>query len=34
MREMGGLGLTVFPIVVAAFLAYYAHAMGTKGLLS
>jgi hypothetical protein len=34
MRETGGLGLTAFPIVVAAFLAYYAHAMSKKGVLS
>ena len=27
MRETGGLGLTAVPIVVAAFLAYYARAM-------
>jgi hypothetical protein len=26
MRETGGLGLSAFPIVVAAFLAYYARA--------
>jgi hypothetical protein len=30
MRETGGLGLTALPIVVAAFLAYYAHAMSQK----
>ena len=34
MRETGGLGLTVFPIVFAAFLAYYARAMSKKGVLS
>ena len=37
MEVMGGtsdLGLTVFPIVVAAFLAYYARAMSKKGVLS
>jgi len=34
MRETGGLGFTVFPIVVAAFLAYYARAMSQKGVLS
>jgi hypothetical protein len=31
MRETGGLGLTVFPVIVAAFLAYYARAMSKKG---
>ena len=34
MRETSDLGLTVFPIVVAAFLAYYARAMRQKGVLS
>ena len=34
MRETGGLGLTVIPIIVAAFLAYYARAMSKKGVLS
>ena len=34
MRETGGLGLTVFPIIVAAFLAYYARAMRKRGVLS
>ena len=37
MEVMGGtsdLGLTVFPIIVAAFLAYYARAMSKKGVLS
>ena len=33
MRATGGLGLTVFPIIVAAFLALYARAMGKKGVL-
>ena len=33
MRETGGLGLTVFPIFVAAFLACYARAMSKKGVL-
>ena len=33
MRETGGLGLTVFPIIFAAFLAYYARAMSKKGVL-
>jgi hypothetical protein len=34
MRETGGLGFTLFPIVFAAFLAYYARAMSKKGVLS
>jgi preprotein translocase subunit Sss1 len=34
MRDTGGLGLTVFPVIVAGFLAYYAHAMSRKGVLS
>ena len=34
MRETGALGFTVFPILVAAFLAYYARVMSTKGVLS
>ena len=34
MRETGGLGFTVFPILFAAFLAYYARAMRVKGVLS
>ena len=34
MRETSDLGLTAFPIVVAAFLAYYARAMRQKGVLS
>ena len=34
MRETGGLGLTVFPIFFAAFLALYARAMSKKGVLS
>ena len=34
MRETGGLGFTVFPIIFAAFLAYYARAMSRKGVLS
>ena len=36
MEVMGGtsaLGLTVFPIIFAAFLAYYARAMSKKGVL-
>ena len=37
MEVMGGtsaLGLTVFPIIFAAFLAYYARGMSKKGVLS
>jgi hypothetical protein len=37
MEVMGGtseLGLTLFPIIFAAFLAYYARAMSKKGVLS
>ena len=34
MRETGGVGLTVFPIIFAALLANYARAMGKKGVLS
>jgi preprotein translocase subunit Sss1 len=34
MRDTGGLGLTEFPVIVAGFLAYYAHAMSRKGVLS
>ncbi len=37
MEVMGGtseLGLTLFPIVFAAFLAYYARALSKKGVLS
>ncbi len=33
MRATGALGLTVFPVIVAAFLAYYARAMSRKGVL-
>ena len=33
MGGTGALGFTVFPIVVAAFLAYYARAMDKKGVL-
>ena len=33
MRATDGLGLTVFPIFVAAFLAYCARAMSKKGVL-
>ena len=34
MRETGGLSLTVFPVIFAAVLAYYARAMSRKGVLS
>jgi len=34
MRETGGLGFTVLPIVVAALLAYYAWSMSRKGVLT
>ena len=34
MRETNALGLTVFPVIFAAFLAYYAGAMSKKGVLS
>ena len=34
MRETGGLGLTLVPIIVGAFLGYYARAMSKKGVLS
>lgn len=34
MVETDALGLTVFPIIFAAFLAYYARAMSKKGVLS
>jgi len=34
MRETGGLGLTLLPVVIAAFLAYYAWAISRKGALS
>ena len=33
MRETDGLGLTAFPIIVAALLAFYARAMSKKGVL-
>jgi hypothetical protein len=33
MNETNALGVTVFPIIVAAFLAYYAWAMSRKGIL-
>lgn len=34
MRETDALGFTVFPIIFAALLAYYARAMSKKGVLS
>ena len=34
MRETGGLGFTVVPIILGAFLAYYARAMSKRGVLS
>jgi hypothetical protein len=34
MSETDALGVTVFPVIVAAFLAYYARAMGKKGVLA
>ena len=34
MVETGGLGLTVFPIIFGAFLAYYARAMSKRGVLT
>jgi hypothetical protein len=34
MRATGALGFTVFPVIFAAFLAYYARAMSKKGVLS
>ena len=34
MAETGGLGFTAVPIVLGAFLAYYAWAMSRKGVLS
>ena len=34
MRETGGLGFTAVPVLLAAFLAYYARAMSKKGVLS
>ena len=33
MRQTDGLGLTVFPVFIAAFLASYARAMSKKGVL-
>jgi hypothetical protein len=34
MRETGGLGFTIIPIVVAALLTYYAWAMSRRGVLT
>ena len=34
MRETGGVGLTLLPVVVAALLAYYARAMSKRGVLA
>ena len=34
MRETGGLGFTVFPIIFSAILAYYAWAMSKRAVLS
>ena len=34
MRDTGGLGFTVFPVILTAFLAYYARAMSKTGVLS
>ena len=34
MRETGGLGFTAVPIIIGAFLAYYAGAMSRKGVLT
>ena len=34
MAETNALGLTVFPVIFAAFLAYYARAMSRNGVLS
>jgi hypothetical protein len=34
MRETGGLGFTAVPIIVGAFLAYYARVVSKKGVLS
>jgi hypothetical protein len=34
MRETGGLGFTAVPIFIGALMAYYAHAMSKKGVLS
>ena len=34
MRETGGLGLALFPVLFAGFLAWYARAMSKKGVLS
>ncbi|MEX2285402.1 MAG: hypothetical protein WEE89_23150 [Gemmatimonadota bacterium] len=34
MVETNALGVTIFPIIIGAFLAYYARAMSKKGVLS
>jgi hypothetical protein len=34
MRRTNALGLTVFPVIVGALLAYYARALSTRGVLS
>jgi hypothetical protein len=34
MRETGGLSFTLVPVILAAFLAYYARAMSKRGVLS
>ena len=34
MRRTNALGLTAFPVIVGALLAYYARAMSTRGVLS
>ena len=34
MRETGGLGFALFPVIVSAFLVYYARAISQKGVLS
>ena len=34
MRETGGVGFTAVPIVLGAFMAYYAYAMRKQGVLS
>ena len=34
MQETGGVGFTAVPIVIGAFLAYYAHAVKKKGVLN
>ena len=34
MRATGAVGMTVFPVIFAAFLAFYARAMSKRGVLS